>query len=601
MQALILAAGMGKRLKKYTLNNTKCMVEVNGKKLIDRTITNLISSNIHKIIIVIGYEGQKLKNYLEKKYKNVEFLFIENQKYSETNNIYSLYLAKDELEKEDTILLESDIIFEQKILERLIKSENKNIALVAKYEQWMDGTVVTLDEEENINDFFEKQEFNYDNTKKYYKTANIYKLSKEFSKEYYNHFLEAYIKVFDKNDYYESVLKVVNRFENSTLKALDISDCKWYEIDDSQDLDIASVIFAEKKEIVKKYEERYGGYWRFNSIIDFCYLVNPYFPDKQYFDKIKYSLNDLLVSYPSGLSIQNRLAANMFNVDEEKIIVGNGAAELINHLRCIVKGRLGVFIPTFNEYVRCFPDCEIIKINTQEQDYKITKELIYNNINNVDSIAIINPDNPSGNFISYDDIIEVIEKFNKNKKYIIIDESFIDFAEESCRYTLIDDTILEKYPYLIVVKSISKSYGMPGIRLGILTCSNKEVLEIIRENMPVWNINSLGEYFLQTFNLFKNQYLLSCDKIAEERNWLKRKLKGLKNVKVYDSQANYIMCSLENINCEELVSKLLYNDNIYIKRLNAKEGFLKGSNFIRIAVRNRHDNEKLIKAMEKYL
>lgn len=602
MQALILAAGMGKRLKKYTKKNTKCMVEVNEKKLIDRTIENLLAINIKKIIMVTGYEGENLRRYLEENYKNrnINFLFIENKKYKETNNIYSLYLAKDELEKDDTILLESDIIFEQKVLEKLLINKNENIALVAKYEQWMDGTVVTIDDEDNINEFFDKQEFNYNNANKYYKTVNIYKLSKQFSREYYNHFLEAYIKAFDKNDYYESVLKVVNRFKDSTLKALDISGCKWYEIDDQQDLDIASVIFAEEKDIVRQYEKRYGGYWRFNPIIDFCYLVNPYFPDKKYIDKIKYSLTDLLVSYPSGLSIQNKLAANIFNVDEENIIVGNGAAELINNLRYVIKGKLGVFIPTFNEYVRCFPNCEIIKINTKETDYKVTKELIYKNIDNLDSIAIINPDNPSGNFIHYKDIIEIIEKFNNEKKYIIVDESFIDFADKDIKYTLIDDNLLEKYPYLIVIKSISKSYGMPGIRLGVMACSNKEILKIIKENMSVWNINSLGEYFLQTFNLFKDKYELSCEMIEKERNYLQKELGKFQNIKVYPSQANYIMLHLDGVNCDQLASKLLYNEGIYIKRLNNKEG-LKEGNYIRIAVRDRNDNLKLIKAMEKYL
>ena len=120
MQAIILAAGMGKRLKELTKNNTKCMVEVNGITLIERTLRQLDELKLNQIIIVVGYESQKLINYINTLNINTSIIFINNDTYDKTNNIYSLYLAKDYLIKDDTLLLESDIILEDGILESLI-------------------------------------------------------------------------------------------------------------------------------------------------------------------------------------------------------------------------------------------------------------------------------------------------------------------------------------------------------------------------------------------------------------------------------------------------------------------------------------------------
>ena len=112
MQAIILAAGMGKRLGKYTKSNTKCMVEVNGKRLIDRTLTELSKIGVRRTVIVIGYYGKELKEYVGNSYNGMCIEYVVNNIYDKTNNIYSLFLAKDKLAEDDTLLLESDIIFE---------------------------------------------------------------------------------------------------------------------------------------------------------------------------------------------------------------------------------------------------------------------------------------------------------------------------------------------------------------------------------------------------------------------------------------------------------------------------------------------------------
>ena len=146
MQAIILAAGMGRRLGEFTAANTKCMLEVNGVRLIDRMLNQLETLNVNRIVIVTGYEGEKLRKYLNKNYPDKGILFINNPIYDKTNNIYSLWLAREYMSEDDTLLLESDLIFDYSILEAAVNSKYHNVALVAKYQTWMDGTMVRIDD-----------------------------------------------------------------------------------------------------------------------------------------------------------------------------------------------------------------------------------------------------------------------------------------------------------------------------------------------------------------------------------------------------------------------------------------------------------------------
>ena len=599
MQGLMLAAGMGKRLGKYTKGNTKCMLNVAGKTLIERAVDALKNVGINRLVMVVGYKSENLKKFINENIKDMEIVFIDNPDYDKSNNIYSLYLAKEWLEKDDTIMLESDLIYENKMIEELVKDKNKNVALVAKYEQWMDGTVVTLDDKNRITSFVEKKDFKFDRTDEYYKTVNIYKLSKEFSKNEYIPFLEAYMKAYGLNEYYELALKAIAHLSRSDLKALPIKNIKWYEIDDAQDYDIVNCLFANENETIKMYQKRFGGYWRFNNIKDYCYLVNPYFPPKSMIEKMNYLSQELISSYPSGLSIENINAGRLFNVDETVILVGNGAAELINVLGHITTGKMAISVPAFNEYERCFKNCEIVEIESKNNDYKLDINEVLKLLDTVDTVAIINPDNPSGDFIEYDNMMKILKKAKSKNKRLIVDESFIDFAEEKSRYTLLKSEILQEYKNLIVVKSIGKSYGVPGIRLGVLASGDMELLKQIRDNMAVWNINSFGEYFLQIATLYTKEYNKSCKLIADERIRFTKELQKIKYIEPYKSQANYIMCKLIDEDSTDLANYLIKNYSILIKDLKNKKGF-ENKNYIRLAVKSKEDNDEIVKALKEY-
>ena len=605
MQALMLAAGMGKRLKKYTANNTKCMLKIQDKTLIERAIEALLEAGVTKLILVVGYQGENLKKFLLEECKNpkvkeMEFKFIDNSVFDKTNNIYSLSLAKEELTKDDTILLESDLIYDYKLIKRLVDCKDKDLVSVAKYEQWMDGTVIKIDKDRNVLEFIEKKNFSYDQLDEYYKTVNVYKFSKEFLNKQFLPFLDAYIKAYGENEYYELVLKIIAHLSRSQLKAIDVSDIAWYEIDDAQDLDIANSIFSTATKKLECFQKRYGGYWRFENVLDYCYLVNPYFPPKAMIDKINSFSTQLITQYPSGQGVQCINAGRLFDgLEEQFVSVGNGAAELINSLGRLLKGKMYVSKSAFNEYIRCFRNCEFNIYDMNEDNYGFNVQKIMDNIEKNDIICIVNPDNPTGAFINYDDAISIVEKCNEKNKILIFDESFIDFAQKDIRYTFLTNDILNKYKNLIVVKSISKSYGVPGVRLGVLASSNVELINEIKSDISIWNINSYGEYFLQIANLYKKEYVEACDKIAEERERFIKDLRDIKDIVVYNSEANYVLCDLGKKNSTEVASKLL-EENIFIKDLRTKSAF-KDMNYIRLAIRTEEENKILAKRLKEIL
>ena len=608
MQALILAAGMGKRLGRYTRNATKCMVSVNGKTLIERAIEALSAANIKKLVIVIGYKGDVLRDFLSEKFDGgkkvgMDIEYIENPVFDTTNNIYSLYLAREKLAEDDTILLESDLIYKSDIIARLLENGEPNLAVVSHFEPWMDGTCTLLDENGCITALLDKAHFDWKNTENYYKTVNIYKFSRSFSTQYYIPFLEAYQKAFGKNEYYEQVLKVLSFLSSKSLKALQVAGDDWYEIDDASDLHIAENRFASGKDKLEKLQHRYGGYWRFPQLKDFCYLVNPYFPSQKMVDELSASLKTLLTQYPSGAEQQSILAGKIFGVLSENIVVGNGAAELIASLGEKIEGKVVVPYPTFNEYPARFSHAEIVPLMSDKSDFSYTADDILSVVKSsgAKTVLLINPDNPSGNFIGKEAMLFLLGELKTLGVQLVFDESFIDFAEKGVRYSLLHQEILEQFENLVVVKSISKSYGVPGLRLGVLASADASYIKEIKQANAIWNINSFAEYYLQIYEKYKGSYESACDKIADERQRFIAQLRAIHGIFVYESQANFVLCHLECAKtAAEVAIELIEKWGIYIKDLTGKKCF-EQPQFIRLAVRNREDNFSLITALKDIL
>lgn len=602
MQAIILAAGMGRRLGEYTRDNTKCMLPVNGVRLIDRVLGQLSQLGLSRVVIVVGYKGQNLIDYIGHRYDDsLKIEYVDNPVYDKTNNIYSLSLAKDKLQEDDTLLIESDLIFDDSLFRMIMDDPYPNLALVDKYETWMDGTMVRIDEDNNIVNFIPKKAFKYKDVDSYYKTVNIYKFSREFSQNKYVPFLDAYSKALGNNEYYEQVLRVITLIDNAELKALPITNgAKWYEIDDVQDLDIAETLFADKDEFMYRYNMRFGGHWRFPKLLDFCYLVNPYFPTAHMKDELRANFDILLSEYPSGMYVNSLIAAKYFDIRQEYTVVGNGAAELIKSLMERVEGRIGVVYPTFQEYPNRKEQTEIIGFTPDNDDLTYTADdlIRFYADKQLSTLLLINPDNPSGNFIPIVDVLRLATWCKERGIFFVVDESFVDFSEDFRNNSLLHNEILQAYPNLAVMKSISKSYGVPGLRLGVLASSDEALINWMKHDVSIWNINSFAEFYMQIFGKYQKDYDRACQKFIAERERFMARLTDIPFLRVIPSQANYFLCQVtEKYTSEELTRRLLMDFNILIKDCDNKDG-LKNKNYVRIAVRDQKDNDTLVEALK---
>ena len=601
MQAIILAAGMGKRLGEYTKNNTKCMVEVNGVKLIDRVFKQLATLPISRVVMVIGYEGEKLRNYLGDEKEGLRIDYVENSVYNKTNNIYSLWLAKQQLQEDDTLLIESDLIFDDQMLPLICNHPEPNLALVAKYEPWMDGTMVLIDDDRNIVNFVSKAAFDYSQIDKYFKTVNVYKFSRDFSRQKYVPFLEAYTKSVGNNEYYENVLRIISFLNSHDLKALPIQGLKWYEIDDKQDLDIAEALFSDPETLLRKYYTRYGGFWRFPQMLDFCYLVNPYFRRSRIIDELEANFRTLLGEYPSGMKVNTLLASKCWGVREEYIIPGNGAAELIKALMENLGGTLGVVRPTFEEYPNRIEQERVVAYVPDNRDFRYSADdlIAHFGTHPVDNLLLINPDNPSGNFIPRADLCRLAEWCEQRGTRLIVDESFVDFSEQWDQSSLLSNSWLETYPHLAVMKSISKSYGVPGLRLGILASADRALIARMKQQVSIWNINSFAEFFMQIFSKYEKDYQKACVKFIEVRADFMEQLQQISCLHVMPTQANFVLCEvLPPYTANGIALTLLKDHNILVSACSAKKG-IAPNRYIRMAVRSRSDNNRLIQALKQ--
>ncbi len=350
-----------------------------------------------------------------------------------------------------------------------------------------------------------------------------------------------------------------------------------------------------------RYLKKYGGYWRYKGLKDFCYLINPFFPNKELVEEMRDNFDMLLREYPSGMAVNSQLAADMFGMKADNICVGNGTAELIKSLmECV--GRVGLIYPTFEEYPnrKKKEDLEPFYVLSKDFSYGVDELMEFYVDKSIDALLIVNPDNPSGHFIQKEDILR-LAVWCKNKGIsLVVDESFVDFADIPEQTLLVQD-IIERYDNLIVLKSISKSYGVPGVRLGVMASADKKLIENTKKDVSIWNINSYGEFFMEIIGKYRKEYVNALELFYRVRCEYVEELRNIGALTVYPTQANYVMCKINSdFSSRKLAEIMLNRYNILIKDLSGKEGFNAG-NYIRLSVKTKEENALVIKALKEIL
>ena len=314
---------------------------------------------------------------------------------------------------------------------------------------------------------------------------------------------------------------------------------------------------------------------------------------------MKANFETLLTQYPSGMQVNSLIAAKNFGLKQEQIVVGNGAAELIKSLMESLTGKVGVLHPSFEEYANRKDREDIVAFVPNNADYTYTADELMEFYDNkdIETLLIINPDNPSGNYMKKEDVLRICQWAKDRQIRLVVDESFVDFVDVEEDKSLLEQKLLNENPHLFVVKSISKSYGVPGLRLGIIASGDKTRIAAMKKDVAIWTINSFAEFYMQIYEKYKAAYTTALQAFYATRTDFINKLKEISFLRVIPSQANYVLCEVKTPYTSRRLTSMLLEDNILIKDLSEKTGF-EGRQYVRIAVRKEEDNQALITALK---
>ena len=596
-KAIILAAGVGDRLQPFTQQFPKCLAPVCDVPILVSTLTHLSDVGVSEVVIVVGHHKEKIYERVGDTFQAVKVTYIESEKYESTNNIYSLWLAREHL-AEDVLLLEADVLFERRLLERMLSHESGSLAAVSRHQTWMSGTVVSVNKSGNIQALMDAREQGSDfDYSKVFKTVNIYLFRGDFLRRYFVPHLEAYIASGEIDEYYEVILHAMAHRGKHDLCAVQCDDLRWYEIDDESDRLAAEYLFSTQERRYEFISGEHGGYWRYD-FVDHAFLYNLYFPPEPVFTHFRNHLYDLVLNYPVAQSRLARMVGTLINQPEESIVVSNGAAELIKIIASQVTRRMIVPVPTFNEYEEVLPEEKLVRFALGPPSFQLDVDAFAEEAARCEaSIAVVvTPNNPTSISVPRADLSRLAEKLGRQDCTLVVDESFVDFARDPERATLSNE--IDTYQNLVVLKSMSKAFGIGGLRLGYLLTANSEFAETVRSNVPIWNINGLAESFLRLAPRYRRQFDKSCIQVRMDRDDLYQHLNAIAGMTVYRPDANFVFCRLPDDapSGSEVTRALFVEHNILIKHCAGKT-MPDSDRYLRIASRTGAENCKLAEAL----
>lgn len=354
-------------------------------------------------------------------------------------------------------------------------------------------------------------------------------------------------------------------------------------------------------------EERYehissqhGGYWR-HDFIDHNYLYNLYFPPGEFFSHARDHIKQLVLNYPIAQKDLACLVGKLINQPPERIAVGNGAAELIKIIAGMGR-KVIVPVPSFNEYVNAAPDNNVVQFALPQPSFQLDVEKFAAAVIacKAQLAVVVSPNNPTSLLVPKGELIQLTKLLAPHNCMLIVDESFIDFAKNGDSETL--ESEIEKYHNLTIFKSMSKAYGICGIRIGYMLTADPEFLAKVRQGLHIWNINGFAEEFLRLAPEYKQRFSESCTMVMADRDLFYQQLKLISGMTVYPPDANYIFCRLPNhsMSGPAITKKLFVDHNIYIKHCKGKS-MPESDRYLRIASRTQSENLVLVDALRNIL
>lgn len=339
------------------------------------------------------------------------------------------------------------------------------------------------------------------------------------------------------------------------------------------------------------------GYERAKSILDFCFIANPYYPTPAMLKNLQDHLPNLIKSYPSSKPEANQAnLAAVLHVNPEHLLIGNGATELIALMNEMIVKHIAVPVPTFGEYIEKLNDQRDAELYTlkAENGYQLElgAYLRWVRERGIQSALVINPGNPTGQLHSQDDMERFLNDA-RDLELVVVDESFIDFAADAVPSLL---PRAERYSNLVVVRSMSKHCGVPGLRLGYCYSGNLYLLNKLRRLLPTWNVNTVAEYFLSLLPATDAEYHKGRRRLIADVRALYDALTQVPGLHVYPTGANFLLVKiLDGRTAQEIQMRLLEDHGMYVRDCSNKIGM--DAFHIRIASQGRDKDAKLVQAL----
>jgi threonine-phosphate decarboxylase len=346
---------------------------------------------------------------------------------------------------------------------------------------------------------------------------------------------------------------------------------------------------------------QYGGYYR-HDFIDHAYLYNLYFPPEDVFTKFKDNIHNLVLNYPVGQDELAGLMGKIIDQPAKRIVVGNGASELIKILSGHISSRLIVPVPSFNEYANAAPSGRVVQFPLEYPSFELDIDKFIEKAVSVkaDVAVVVSPNNPTSMIIPKNDLVRLAGELESHGCMLVIDESFLDFADNPGSSSM--EKQIENFANLAILKSMSKAYGICGLRIGYLLTANLKFAQKIRQGLHIWNVNGFAEEFLRILPSYTDEFTESCEKVRCDRDSFYKKLCKIKGMKVYKPDANFVFCRLPDPakSAGEITKKLFIEHNIYIKDCAGKVQ-AESDRYLRIASRTEIENSRLVEALTAVL
>lgn len=600
-KAIVLAAGMGSRLGRASDSIPKPLTEVNGLSILANALNILVEAGYQEVVVVIGYKGIKIQASVAALELPVTVRFIENTQWATTNNLYSLFLASHELAGEEGVtLLEGDIFFRPSVITALdAHSARECLAVVSPLTPLMEGTFAEVDAHGLIRQFGSSKSDDHLTAARPLKTANLYYLSADFCKNYLIGELARNVKNGRVNDYYEVTFKTACA-QGVGFRAIEVDPGTWIEIDNLYDLRIASYQFSEHKHAL--LSSQHGGYWRF-PVTDHALIYNLHFPPVGLKKLMVDRFADIALNYPASSGASLPLLSDFLGVPADNLVIANGVSEIIRLLPRIFSGNVLVFEPSFNEFANAFPVERVTTIRlTAHNQFALDIEQTLRVIEQrqPEAIVLVTPNNPTGGLISRDTILELYRRTQDQAPYLIVDESFLDFAGDARDQSLLHDLLA--WPRVIVLRSMSKTFGIGGLRLGYAASADQDWLNALRKELPIWNINGFAEEFMLNLPQYRKEYAASCAQVRRETDGLVAQLREIEALEVFATASNFVLCRLKPgyPSAPELAALLVDDFSIFIKECSGKV-MDDADRYLRISSRNREQNDRLVDALKHVL